>query len=62
VAFDWLAMWQVCGLTAERIAAEFDNDLDRNAPTAEAIMDQIRWAANAIELTLRKPTGGRPPP
>ena len=62
VAFDSLAMWQVCGWTAERIAAEFDNDLKRNAPTAEAIMDQIRWAADAIELTPRRPTGaGRRP-
>ena len=58
VAFDFLAMWQVCGWTAERVAAEFDNGLKRSAPTAEAIMDQIRWAADAIELTLRKPTGG----
>jgi hypothetical protein len=61
VAFDWLAMWQVCGWTAEQIGAETDNDLDRNAPTAEAIMEQIRWAADAIELTLRPPTRpGRP--
>ena len=61
VAFDWLAMWQVCGCTAEQIGAEFDNDVDRNAPTAETIMDQIRWAADAIELTLRAPTRpGRP--
>jgi hypothetical protein len=61
-AFDWLALWQVCVLTAEQIGAEFDNDLKRKAPTAEAIMDQIRWAADAIELTLRKPTRpGRPP-
>jgi hypothetical protein len=62
LAFDWLAMWQVCGWTLERIAAEFDTALDRKFLKKDAIMDQIRWAADAIELTLREPTRpGRPP-
>ena len=62
VAFDFLALWQVCGLTAEGVAAEFDTALDRRFLKKDAIRDQIRWAAETIGLTRRKPTGaGRPP-
>jgi len=61
VAFDYLALWQVCGWTSEKIAAEFDSDSVGVSLRAEGVMEQIHWAADAIELTLRRPSKpGRP--
>ena len=62
VAFDYAVLYQVCGWSRERVAAEFDgaNETDFKL-RADAVMEQIHWVADAIELTLRpaaKP--GRP--
>jgi hypothetical protein len=61
IAFDYLALYQVCGWTCQRIAQEFDNQVENITLRAEAVMEQIHWAADAIELELKpaaKP--GRP--
>ena len=61
VAFDYLALWQVRGWTSEKIAAEFDNETMKVTLRAEAVMEQIHWAAEAIDLALRPhPKPGRP--
>ena len=56
IAFDYLALYHVRGLTSEQIATEFDTDSEGVRLRADAVMEQIHWAAGAIELTLRPPS------
>lgn len=61
VGFDYLALYQVRLWSSERIATKFDTDSEGFSLRAEAVMEQIHWAADAIDLTLRPPSKpGRP--
>ncbi len=61
VAFDYLALYQVRQWSAEHIANELDTDPEEFTLRAEAVMEQIHWAADAIDLRLRPPSKpGRP--
>jgi len=55
VAFDWLALYHVQRKSAEQIAIKYDTQKTRIAGLRRnAVLEQVHWAASAIDLTLRK--------